>query len=87
MFVDRCSKDGVLRSYVDGSHCKEHPYLMRHQHVIHILFYFDELEIANALGSKTIIPKLGAFFFPNIESTTGSVISAFNHFLTSTCLC
>ena len=63
IFKDLVSKDGVLRSYVDGSHYKDHTFLQRHKNVLHILLYYDELEIANALGSKTIIHKLGAFFF------------------------
>ncbi|KAK3920433.1 Zinc finger protein 75A [Frankliniella fusca] len=63
IFKDRISMDGVIRSYVDGAKFKDHPFLQRHGNVLHILLYYDELEIANSLGSKTIIHKLGAFFF------------------------
>lgn len=63
VFQDRTSQDDVLRSYADGSHCKDHPYLKRHKNVVQILLFYDELEIANSLGSKTIIHKLAAFFF------------------------
>ncbi|KAK3918242.1 Filamin A-interacting protein 1-like [Frankliniella fusca] len=79
VFQERASTDDVLRSYVDGSHCKSHPYLQRHKNVLHILLFFDELEIANALGSKTIIHKLAAFFFqilnlpPEVSSKLSSI--------------
>jgi len=63
IFKDWTSQDDVLRSYFDGSHCKNHPFLKKHENVIHILLFFDELEVANSLGSKTIIHKLGTFFF------------------------
>ena len=63
LFKDVSSKDGVLRSYFDGSDFKNHPYLQRHQNVLLICLFYDELEIAAPLGSKTIIHKLGVFFF------------------------
>lgn len=63
VFQDLASHDGKLRSHVDGYRFKNHPFLQRHNKVFYILLYYDELEIANALGSKTIIHKLGAFFF------------------------
>lgn len=63
IFKDWTSQDDVLRSYFDGSHFKDHPFLKKHENVIHILLFFDELEVANSLGSKTIIHKLGTFFF------------------------
>lgn len=63
IFKDIVSKPGVMTSYVDGDHFKNHPFLQKHKGVLQILLYYDELETANALGSKTIIHKLGAFFF------------------------
>ncbi|KAK3925603.1 Zinc finger protein CRM3 [Frankliniella fusca] len=79
IFKDRVSKDGVLRSYVDGSHFKDHPFLKCHDTVIHILMFYDELEITNYLGSKTIIHKLATFFYqilnlpPEISSLLSSI--------------
>ncbi|KAE8749125.1 hypothetical protein FOCC_FOCC004033 [Frankliniella occidentalis] len=63
IFKDLLSNDGVLRSYVDGSDCKDHPFLQRHRNVLHIILFYDDLEIAAPLGSKTVIHKLGVFFF------------------------
>lgn len=63
IFRDLGSKDGVMRTHVDGSDFKDHPFLKEERNVIHILLYYDEFEVANALGSKTVIHKLGAFFF------------------------
>ncbi|KAK3925258.1 LexA repressor [Frankliniella fusca] len=56
------SNDNVLRSYADGTHFKNHPYIHNHEGVIQVILFFDELEIANSLGSKTIIHKLATFF-------------------------
>lgn len=67
IFKDLQSQDGVLRSYVDGEHCRNHPFLQKYENVIHILLFYDALEVANSLGSKTIIHKLGAFFFQVIN--------------------
>ncbi|KAJ1528162.1 hypothetical protein ONE63_008075 [Megalurothrips usitatus] len=63
IFKELVSKDGIMTSFVDGYSFKHHPFLLRHKMVIHILLFYDELEVANALGSKTIIHKLGAFFY------------------------
>lgn len=78
IFKDWTSQDDVLRSYFDGSHCKNHPFLKKYENVIHILLFFDELEVTNSLGSKTIIHKLGAFFFQvlNGPAASGSKLSS-----------
>ncbi|KAK3924452.1 Chorion transcription factor Cf2 [Frankliniella fusca] len=68
IFKELASTDGVLRSYVDGYHFKDHPFLKRHRNVLHILLFYDELEVSNPLGSKTSIHKLGAFFFQVMNS-------------------
>ncbi|KAK3928256.1 FERM domain-containing protein 1 [Frankliniella fusca] len=73
------STDGVIRSHMDGSRYKNHAYIQRHKFVIHILLFFDELEVTNSLGSKTIIHKLAAFFYqilnfpPEISSELSSI--------------
>ncbi|KAK3921572.1 LOW QUALITY PROTEIN: Protein cubitus interruptus [Frankliniella fusca] len=68
--------DNVLRSYADGEHFKNHPYLQRHEGVIQLILFFDELEIANSLGSKTIIHKLAAFFVLNLPSELSSELAS-----------
>lgn len=62
IFRDLKSTDGLLRTHMDGAEYQDHP-LLQEDNVIHILLYYDELEVANALGSKTVIHKLGVFFF------------------------
>ncbi|KAK3924486.1 Zinc finger protein 181, partial [Frankliniella fusca] len=60
---DQASEDGVLRSYLDGNKAKDNPILRRHPNVIRIQLYVDDIETASALGSRTIIHKLTAFYF------------------------
>lgn len=69
IFRNFASTDGLLRSHMDGSEYKDHP-LVEEENVAHILLYYDELEVANALGSKTIIHKLGVFFFQILNLPT-----------------
>jgi len=75
----QASSDGIKRSYADGEHCKNHSYIQRHQFVVQIILYYDELEVTNSLGSKTIIHKLATFFFqiinlhPEISSRLASI--------------
>ncbi|KAK3908574.1 hypothetical protein KUF71_003386 [Frankliniella fusca] len=78
VFKDRVSKDGVLRSFVDGSKFKDHSFLTKHENVLHILLFYYELEIANSLGSKTIIHKLGVFLFQilNLPPEFSSALSS-----------
>lgn len=79
IFKDYASKDDVLRSCFDGSKFKEHPFLRKHKNVVLILLFYDELEITNSLGSKTIIHKLACFFFqllnlpPEVSSELSSI--------------
>lgn len=72
IFTDWSSKDGILRSYMDGSDCKNNPFVRKHKNVIFILLFFDELEVATALGSKTIIHKLGAFFIQLLNASAAA---------------
>lgn len=53
------SKDGVLRDVVDGEFYKSHPIFSLHNDAIQLLGYYDDLEIANPLGSKSKIHKIG----------------------------
>ncbi|XP_034240899.1 uncharacterized protein LOC117645090 [Thrips palmi] len=56
-------KSGVLKSWMDGSDFENHPLLTKYPKALQICLFYDDLEIASALGSKTIIHKLGVFFF------------------------
>jgi len=53
------SATDILGYYCDGSIFNSHPLYSREKNGLQILFYFDELEICNPLGSKTKIHKLG----------------------------
>ena len=55
------SKDDVYRDFCDGNFVKSHPVLQQQgkETVIQLAFYFDELEVANPLGSKRGKHKLG----------------------------
>ena len=46
------SGDGVLCDYCDGSYVQSHPMFQKSHETLLLSFYFDELEVANPLGSK-----------------------------------
>lgn len=56
---DRVSKDGIFRDYCDGSVLQNHSMFKESQETLQLTFYFDELEVANPLGSKRGKHKLG----------------------------
>ena len=58
---DRVSKDGILRDYCDGCVLENHPMFKESRETLQLSFYFDELEVANPLGSKRGKHKLGWF--------------------------
>ncbi|XP_028417337.1 uncharacterized protein LOC114541732 isoform X1 [Dendronephthya gigantea] len=57
------SCDGVLRDVMDGDFFKSHPVFSLHSDALQLLGYYDDLEIANPLGSKAKIHKIGVFYF------------------------
>jgi hypothetical protein len=57
------SQEGRLHSFIDAKSFKENSFFQRYPHAIRIILYYDDVEIVNPLGSKTIIHKLGAFYF------------------------
>jgi len=61
--AEKESSNGILASFVDGQHFKNHPFFQKYKHAIRIQLYYDELEITNPLGSKTCIRKLGDFYY------------------------
>lgn len=48
----------VLRDYVDGSVFKEHELFAVKRDALQVLFYYDEVEVCNPLGSKAKTHKL-----------------------------
>ncbi len=55
------STEAVLRDYVDGSGFKEHELFSVKKDALQILFYYDDLEVCNPLGSKAKTHKLSNF--------------------------
>ena len=62
------SRDGVLRDYCDGNYFKTHPVFKKHPSALHVILYYDDIEIANALGSKAGFHKLGMSVHTNIRN-------------------
>jgi hypothetical protein len=56
VITGHASHDTVLRDFCDGAYIKNH---LSVQHNLLLSFYFDELEVANPLGSKRGKHKLG----------------------------
>lgn len=56
-----CSNDGILRDFHDGKFCQEH-YFFSNPNNIQLLLYVDECEVANPLGSKAGLHKIGVVY-------------------------
>ena len=53
----------IMEDYCDGETFKAHPLFSLHGNTLQLLFYFDELELANPIGTKAKIHKLGMYVF------------------------
>ena len=51
--------DGFLVDYCDGETFKKHPLFSVRKGALQLLFYYDDLEICNPLGSKRTVHKIG----------------------------
>ena len=60
VLADHTSEDSVYRDFCDGSYVKNHV-TFQHSYRLLLSFYFDELEVANPLGSKRGKDKLGMY--------------------------
>ena len=49
----------ILADLCDGSHFKSHPMFGGRNKALQILFYYDDIEMCNPLGSHTKKHKLG----------------------------
>ena len=58
--TNRCSTGGVLQDVFDGEYAKTH-YGTMNDHLL-LALYYDELEVANPLGSRRGKHKLGKPF-------------------------
>jgi hypothetical protein len=57
--LDHNRTDDLLSDYCDTEDFKRHPLFSIDFRALQILFFFDELEICNPLGSRANIHKLG----------------------------
>lgn len=52
------SSSGKMRDYCDGVQFKTHPLFATCPNALQIILYYDDLEVCNALGTKSKIHKL-----------------------------
>ena len=57
----QASENGVMRDFNDGEYCRNHVFFSNPRNIA--LLYVDECEIANALGSKAGMHKIGVLYF------------------------
>ncbi|KAK3910425.1 Transcription factor IIIA [Frankliniella fusca] len=60
---EKKSEDDVLRSYLDGTRAKSNTLIQEQPNVIRLQIYTGDLEVVNALGSRTVVHKLTALYF------------------------
>lgn len=53
------NKDGLLQDYCDGDNFKTHPLFSIKPTALQIMFYYDDLETCNVLGSRVNKHKIG----------------------------
>ena len=53
------SSDGVMRDVMDGDFFNSHPIFSTKKGALQIFANYDDLELANPLGSKSKIHKIG----------------------------
>jgi hypothetical protein len=53
----------IYDSYKDGSEFSSHPFLEKHKNAVRINLYYDDVEVANPIGSKSAVYKIAAFYF------------------------
>ena len=51
--------NGVLEDYCDGSIYKKHPLFSTNPNALQIMFYYDDVEVVNPIGSRVKKHKLG----------------------------
>ena len=54
------STDGVLRDFCDANFIKAHPVFTTHPDALQFILFYDDIEVANPLGAKAELHKLGA---------------------------
>ena len=69
----------VLGDYCDGTQFAAHRIFKDNPSALQVILYYDDVEVANPLGSSATVHKLGLFYFslgnlkPRLRSTTDSI--------------
>lgn len=82
MLKNSDTDDLKLRDICDGSFFKTHPLFSTEKQTVQIQLFYDDFEVANPLGSKRGIHKLGAIYF-----TVRNFSPKWNSFLANIHLC
>lgn len=62
VYHSHCSTDGVLRDFCDASFIKSHLVFNTHPDALQFILFYDDIEVANPLGAKAGVHKLGAIW-------------------------
>lgn len=61
--VKPCKETGVYKDVCDGNYFREHPLFSEKPDALQIPIFYDDFEMANPLGSKHGIHKVGNVYF------------------------
>lgn len=78
VLAEQPSEDGVFRNYKDGTDFKNNSFLQKYPYALRLVLNYDDLEVANGLGAKDVIHKLGCFYVcvQNLPPEEASKLSA-----------
>ena len=48
-----------MEDFCDGKFFKDHPVFKRHPNALQFILYYDDIEVANPLGSRSGVHKIG----------------------------
>lgn len=71
--------EGVYRTVLDGSYYQDNDFFRNHKNALAIIFYYDDLGIANPLGSASKNQKLSVFYwtlgniYPEFRSSKNAI--------------
>ncbi|XP_045065672.1 uncharacterized protein LOC123482381 [Coregonus clupeaformis] len=82
MLQSSATSNSRLRDICDGSFFKSHPLFSTEKQTIQVQMFYDDFEVANPLGSKRGIHKLGGVYF-----TLRNFSPKWNYFLANIHLC
>ena len=61
IFNPHKAPNGILNDYCDGSNFAQHEVFSKDPHALQVQLYYDDIDICNPIGSKSVIHKLGKF--------------------------